>query len=133
MDYVQYKRDNVKPIVYTVNGGAENKLRDQLLVQNLDSSTPVDPTSEYIIVGFQYSSDTAGNFFFEDGASGNKIGNTHYFAANTDTPLIDCFLPFGATKPMYIKVVDGGNFSIIVYYMDKNYDNKKRFTSAGQG
>lgn len=94
----------------------------------------VDDQAELILLGYQVSVDSNSSFFLENASGGTGAGSDaktilpkQFIAANTTSPLVECYLPFGLGKPIMIGGSNGGNFSITVYVMDKAYLNRARW------
>jgi hypothetical protein len=118
------------PIIVTGSaiGADKNAFNAPKYKDSNAGSVLVDNESEWIIVGYQFSADTAGSFFLENAAGGGAaiISPTHFYPVNTVSPLIECFIPVGKGKAILIGGSPGGNFSIVIYIIDRNYKNTQR-------
>lgn len=91
----------------------------------------VDPESEWEIVGYQFSGDTAGKFWLANASGGlepARVGPTAYYPNNHVSPLIECKLPVGKGLPIIMSGTPTGNFSIVLYVVDRNYKSMNRVT-----
>lgn len=89
-----------------------------------------DDESEWEIVGYQFSGDTAGKFFLANATGGGaaRISPTHYYPNNHVSPLIECKLPMGKGLPIILGGTPTGNISMVLYLIDRNYKARNRIT-----
>lgn len=130
MDLQRLQALGATAVVLTGNPiGADALLLKAPKYQETGAASPsaqVDSESQWEILAYQFSGDTAGLWSFEDGTGGNLIGITHYYANNTISQLIECMLEMGKGKEIRISGAPSGKFSIVAYVVDRNYKNRKR-------
>lgn len=92
------------------------------------ATAKVDDESQWEIMGYMFSCDTAGKFTFANAAGGGAalVGTTHYFGSNYVSQFIDCMLEMGKGLPIVINGTPTGNFSVTAYVVDRNYKNRFR-------
>lgn len=93
-------------------------------------SALADSESEWEILAYQFSGDTAGKFFLENAAGGGaaRISPTHYYPTNYVSPLIECKLPVGKGLPIILGGTPTGSISMVLYVVDRNYKLRNRIT-----